>query len=80
MKTLVKLQYFKVRGKYYSSGEYETDKQYFHEVVEEIRQFIIDGKLPGLVEGAREFHVFLESVEPWGVPHFFPVSFIEGTR
>lgn len=72
--TLVKLVYFKSRGKYYTSGEYQTEKHSFHELLDEIRGFMAEGTLPGLVTGCREFTVFLESQEPWGVPHLFPVE------
>lgn len=72
MKQIVKLEYFKFSGKYYSGGEYETDKRYFHEVINEVRQLKLNGKLPGLVEGAREFMVLIEAQEPWNVPHIIP--------
>ena len=65
----VRLLYFKQTGKYYSDGEYETVHDSFHDVVKEIKQMKIDGNLPGLVEGCREFIILLETQEPWGVPH-----------
>ena len=69
MATTVKLMYFKQSGKYYSNGEYETEKTMWHEMIDEIKQLKVDGKLPDLVDGAREFIIFVEGVEPWGVPH-----------
>lgn len=70
--TKVKLQYFKRMGKYYSSGEYETAEAHLFEVVNEVRRMKVEGKLPGLVDGAREFIVLIEDQEPWGVPHIIP--------
>lgn len=66
----IKLQYFKQNsGKYYSDGEYQTTKKEFYEMVDEVRQLKRDGKLPGLVEGAREFTIYIDPVEPWNLPH-----------
>lgn len=71
---VIKLQYFKEGGKYYSSGEYITHQEHHWDMVEEVRQMKRDGKLPGLVEGAREFAVFIEACEPWGFPRLIPYS------
>lgn len=37
MNQTVKLQYFKESGKYYSSGEYTTDKKHIYDVASEVR-------------------------------------------
>lgn len=49
----VKLIYFKASGKFYASGSYVSSMVNLFEIWEEVEQFQRDGKLPGLVEGAR---------------------------
>lgn len=66
--TVVKLQYFKHSGKYYSSGEYESSHHMLYDVVKEVRKMQSDGKLPGLVSGATEFVILIEGE----VPHIIP--------
>lgn len=44
----VVLTYFKPTGKYYSEGEYETEKQYMYEVYDEVRQKADNKTLPGI--------------------------------
>lgn len=60
---LVKLVYFRARGKYYSDGEYETDKDYLFEIWQEVAEMRQNGKLPGLVDGAREFIISVDVPE-----------------
>lgn len=55
----VELQYFKDSGKYYSSGEYQTQKLYMYEIFDEVREMLANGKRPGLVDGANEFHTLV---------------------
>ena len=56
----VKLTYFTKTGKYYTEGEYESDRPDFYEIVKQVKGFLADGMLPGLVQGAREFHALIE--------------------
>jgi len=58
----VELTYFKKSGKYYTTGEYETDKDYLHEIFIEVRQMMCDGDCPGL-NGAGEFTVLIDVPE-----------------
>lgn len=56
----IKLEYFKrISGKYYSEGEYQTAYDNFHDIVDEVRNMQIHGRLPGLVPGAKEFIIYL---------------------
>jgi len=69
--TEVHLTYFKDSGKYYSEGHYNTDKEAFYEIVEEIRQMLANGIRPGLVNGF-EFHVLAEIfIRNGPLPHLF---------
>lgn len=56
----VKLIYFKQEGKFYSEGEldvpYVNDRPpMFHECLAAVRQELLNGKRPGLVDG-YDFH------------------------
>lgn len=72
LKTHVKLIYFKESGKYYSEGEYQTEQTQFYQLVDEVRQMKRNGKLPGLVDGAREFSVLIEAEPPLDLHHLIP--------
>lgn len=66
------LDYFKPSGKWYGSGQYTTDaNSSFWDVVAEVRAMAEMGRLPGLVEGSKSFHVLIRTDEKpeWGVPH-----------
>jgi intein/homing endonuclease len=69
---LVKLTYFKawnrLGGKYYSTGEYVSEKEYYFDVVEEVRKMHAEGCLPDLMPGHSPYHV-LVTTEPETVPH-----------
>lgn len=69
----VDLTYFKLSGKYYSEGSYVSDKAEMHEIFDEVEIMIDAGKLPGLVEGAKEFYV--HAVVPCH-PHDHPCLFV----
>lgn len=66
------LTYFKawngLGGKYYSTGEYTSEKEYYFDVVEEVRKMRDEGRLPGLAAGCSPFHV-LVTTDPETVPH-----------
>lgn len=55
----VQLTYFKDTGKYYSKGEYETEKEHLHEIWDEVREMIRQGTRPGLIKGCHEFHTLV---------------------
>lgn len=65
----VKLTYFKPSGKYYSEGEYETQKQHVFEIFEEVRARSNDGQHPGLMPGMKTFTIL---VDPVGHPQGYP--------
>lgn len=49
-KILVKLTFFKESGKYYSSGEYESEKQHMFEIFSEVKE-MRRTKVTGLIGG-----------------------------
>lgn len=63
---IVRLMYFKESGKYYSSGQYETDHTEAWKVYEQVADMLVRGQLPDLAEGAR-FDVLVEGDDL--VPH-----------
>jgi hypothetical protein len=71
----VKLDYFKRSGKWYSDGEYETEKSELFEIWEEVGEMAEKKRLPGLMEGHSDF-VVLVSVPDH--PHDHPHLVIEG--
>ena len=51
-KVKVELTYFSpTSGKYYASGEYETNRLHMHEVFDEVAELVRHRQLPGLVQG-----------------------------
>lgn len=54
----VKLTIFKPTGKYYTDGEYVSEKDHMHEIFDEVRTMAIQRRLPGLTPG---------STTPWMV-------------
>lgn len=70
----VRVTVFKSSGKYYTDEEIELPVDHHHEMVEYIRNLIAEKKIPGLVEGADEFHVLAVLIDEngdVGVPHLF---------
>lgn len=65
----VLLTYFRASGKYYTEGEYETKKTGLYEIWDEVENLKLLGTLPGLVEGANEFHI---SIDVPDHPHRHP--------
>lgn len=54
----VELTYFKQSGKYYSSGDYLSEKKDLWEIWDEVRQMVKDKQLPGLI-GGQEFYILV---------------------
>lgn len=75
----VKLTYFTPSGIYYSEGEYETQHDRAWRVFGEVNVMKIEGRLPGLARGAREFHILVTFAEdhPNGCPNLFPYTEVE---
>lgn len=69
----VLLNYFRRSGKWYSEGEYETQKTGLWEIWEEVQAFRQTGDLPGLVhsdDGRLEYIVSIDVPEhPHRHPH-----------
>jgi hypothetical protein len=73
----VKLTYFQKSGKYYTESEYTTQLKNLDfapypglwEIFAEVQQMRDSGNLPGLVKGAKEFHVLVDVPEH---PHRHP--------
>ena len=53
----VLLTYFKLTGKFYASGEYETTLKDLGEIWNEVSEMLNPGRLPGLIEGHSQFFV-----------------------
>jgi len=60
---IVKLTYFKSTGKYYSEGEYKTEKIALWEIFKEVREKMFGGCLPGLCKGTCDFIVSIDVPE-----------------
>lgn len=73
----VRLTYFKQSGKYYSGGTFKTQETSMLDIIEMVKEKVIEGKLPGLVEGAKEFIVLMEVPRH---PHNFPTLLNVGLR
>jgi hypothetical protein len=70
--THVKFVYFKHEGKYYSEGDHDFEGQVpFHECLSKIREMLVQGKRPGLVDG-HGFHTLVTVYTEFGpLPHLF---------
>lgn len=51
----VQLVYYKPSGKFYSDAEYFTGEKDLWMIWNEVEEKLTDGRLPGLVDGAKEF-------------------------
>lgn len=60
---LVKLNYFKPSGKWYSEGTYTTKEQFLYMIWEEIRLKMWNKELPGLSKGHDSYIVLVEVPE-----------------
>lgn len=56
----VNLTYFRKSGKYYTEGKYTSYKQHLFEIWEEVANLRNNGKLPGLIEGSKEYNILIE--------------------
>lgn len=66
----VELTYFKrTSGKYYSDGSYISNKEHLIEIWEEVEKMLACKRLPGLINGASEYHVLVNVPEH---PHDHP--------
>lgn len=66
----VHLTYFKQNGKYYSDGEYETQKGHLFEIFEEVHKMLIARTCPGLIAGHSDFIVLVDVPKhPFNHPH-----------
>lgn len=69
----IKITYFKPSGKYYSEGEYETNKIHHFEIIDEIHSMFNSGECPGLTNNSVNMNKFYALIEPQNenlsVPH-----------
>ena len=65
------LTYFKVSGKYYSTGEYDAkDGQEMFQIWDAVRKLKDNGALPGLVDGAKNYIISIDVPDhPYNHPH-----------
>jgi hypothetical protein len=73
----VSLSYFKASGKYYSSGEYETNKEDLWEIWNEVEDMLLAGKRPGLADGYGFNTLVLVPDHPDYQPHMIMESLIK---
>jgi hypothetical protein len=67
---IVKLEYFKRNGKWYTSAEYNTQKEALYEIWSEVINRRDEGKLWGLIEGHSKFIISISVPEhPHNHPH-----------
>lgn len=66
----VELTYFRMHGKYYADGEYQTAKEHLWEIWDEVRHFRTYGILPGLHHGHSDYIVLVNVPDH---PHDHPV-------
>jgi len=55
----VELTYFKGTGKYVTEATYETEMKDMHDIWDELRVMLNDGKRPGLYDGHSGYHVLV---------------------
>jgi len=68
----VKLTYFKPTGKYYTEGEYETEKKWMFEISDEVRQMANTQTLPGI--NGNEWFILIQPEE--NHPNSYPCLII----
>ncbi|HEX9987061.1 MAG TPA: hypothetical protein VGE45_01080 [Chloroflexia bacterium] len=70
----VELIYFKSSGKYYSEGQYETNREHMFQIFDEVKEMRDQGKLPGLRDGSRGYHILVTVPEhPQEYPGLIPL-------
>lgn len=65
----VLLNYFRPSGKWYSEGEYTTEQKDLWMIWAEVEGMLVAGRLPGLVDGAKQYIVSVDVPEH---PHRHP--------
>lgn len=67
---VVELTYFKISGKYYSTGSYMTNKEHLFEIWNEVEKMLSAKRLPGLMVGHSPYHILVDVPEhPHRHPH-----------
>lgn len=59
----VKCTMFKTTSKYYTDGEYETDREFISDIWQEVRKMRDERRLPGLVKGHSYYIVSVDIPE-----------------
>jgi hypothetical protein len=72
----VQIQYFKLSGKFYSEGAYQTEKLQMYEIFLEVRAMLHNGKRPGLVDSQHnEFTAYVTVPDhPHNHPHLITLA------
>ena len=71
----VKLTYFKPTGKWYADNMIRTMDVRPWQICADVRELRNLGRLPGLVEGARDFHILVDvPLHPHNVPTLLPLE------
>lgn len=76
----VLLIYYKPSGKYYSEASYQTKLEDLWNIWNEVEEMQVKGRLPGLVDGARDFIISVDVPEhQYNHPHLIirPEFYIE---
>lgn len=72
------VNYFKQNGKWYSEGEYDTNKVQLFEIWEELREMFNNRKRPGLVDGIQEFNTLVNVPEhPHNHPYIIMTKYLD---
>ncbi len=70
----VEVTSFKLTGKYYTESLYEPKAHNYWDMLKEMRGLVESGPIPGLVEGAKDYHVLVTPLHhdgSHGVSHLF---------
>ena len=75
MSLKVRLDYFKESGKWYTEGEYITEKEFLHDIWKEVEHKRSIGELPGLIKGGGSDFIISVDVpdNELNHPHLIPV-------
>jgi len=65
---LVTVHTFKASGKWYATDTYTTKYEWENDVMRELRDRMKEGKIPGLRDGAKDYHVVFNIHKPGGYP------------
>jgi len=77
----VLITYYKETGKCYSGGSYTSTKKHLYQIIDEVKEMIFSGTVPGMVEGYRPEYATIDVPDhPNNHPHVFVLKKIMGWR